>query len=77
MVRNLPAFAKKGRFATMSEVKEEVPERPARQLEPARKTSERFGVCPKTLDAWVRDGILQPPTRIKGRKYYDTDVEPA
>ena len=47
------------------------------KLEPARKTADRFGVCTKTIDRWVEDGILPAPTRIRGRKYFSADVEPA
>jgi DNA-binding transcriptional MerR regulator len=44
--------------------------------EPARKYAERRGVTVKTLDRWVKAGILQPPERIKNRKYFNPDAEP-
>ena len=34
---------------------------------------ERYGVCDKTLDRWVTNGVLPVPTRIRGRKYWRED----
>jgi hypothetical protein len=48
----------------------------APQLESHRKKAERHGVCTKTLDRWVEDGILPEPFRINGRKYWPVHVEP-
>jgi hypothetical protein len=48
----------------------------AKKREPARKKAERHGVCVKTLDRWVEAGILEPPERIRGRKYWRVDAEP-
>jgi MerR HTH family regulatory protein len=42
-----------------------------KRREPWSKLAKRHGVSPRTLDRWVRAGILTPPERIRGRKYGD------
>jgi DNA-binding transcriptional MerR regulator len=41
-----------------------------------RRFAERRGVSTKTLDRWVVLGILPPPERINGRKYWNEETEP-
>jgi hypothetical protein len=48
----------------------------AAQLEPHSKKAARHGVCTRTLDRWVKNGILPAPVRINGRKYWPTDIAP-
>jgi DNA-binding transcriptional MerR regulator len=52
-----------------------MPSSPTR-LEPARKFAERHGVSVKTLDRWVKSGILSPPDKINGRNYHNPDNKP-
>lgn len=60
----------------MPETRNSKTAQPAR-LEPKRKTAERFGVCTKTINRWVEDGILEPPVKINGRDYFDPNSKPA
>jgi hypothetical protein len=46
-------------------------------LEPKRKTAARFGVHVKTIDRWAAAGILEPPTKINGRDYFNRSAKPA
>lgn len=32
------------------------------------------GICTRTLDRWIKAGIVQPPTVINGRKYHDVEA---
>src|SRR5918993_202941 len=49
-------------------------------LSSARISHSRFaklqGVCTRTIDRWVQEGILEQPIRIKGRKYWDPNTRP-
>jgi DNA-binding transcriptional MerR regulator len=36
----------------------------------------RHGVSTRTLDRWVKDGIIAPPEKINNRKYGDATEEP-
>jgi DNA-binding transcriptional MerR regulator len=47
-----------------------------KRLESHRACAERQGVSPRTIDRWVKLGILPAPIRIRGRKYFDADVMP-
>jgi hypothetical protein len=47
-----------------------------RHREPWRAHAERHGVSTRTLDRWVKAGILPPPDVINGRKYADPAVAP-
>jgi hypothetical protein len=56
-------------------------EQPVKQ--PAKKGREawpnkarRHGVSTRTLDRWVVQGKIDPPTKINGRKYGTADEEP-
>jgi hypothetical protein len=50
------------------------------EKKPAQETwrayAERHDVTTRTLDRWVEDGVLPPPTRINGRKYINSNTEP-
>jgi hypothetical protein len=35
-----------------------------------REAAAMYGVCTKTIDRWVEQGILEPPTVINERKYH-------
>ena len=37
----------------------------------ARALQERYGVVDRTLDRWVKAGILPEPMRINHRRYWD------
>jgi len=39
----------------------------------ARALQERYGVVDRTLDRWVKAGILPEPMRINHRRYWDSD----
>jgi DNA-binding transcriptional MerR regulator len=49
---------------------------PRRGLVPQAEKAKRHGVSSKTIDNWVRVGILSEPVRINGRKYHDADEQP-
>jgi DNA-binding transcriptional MerR regulator len=36
-----------------------------------RALQERYSVTDRTIDRWLAAGILPPPMRINGRKYWD------
>ena len=38
--------------------------------------AERNGINIRTLDRWVKDGLVPPPRRINGRKFYDVSTAP-
>jgi hypothetical protein len=50
--------------------------RRTKRRESWRQPAARFGVHPRTLDRWVRAGVLDPPEYIRGRKYGDADAVP-
>jgi len=55
------------------------PPKPKKQkrLESQRAFAERHGVSPRTIDRWVKAGILPAPTAvIRTRKYWDPRIEP-
>jgi hypothetical protein len=47
-----------------------------RRREPWGRHAKRHGVSTKTLDRWVKAGIVDPPEYINGRKYGDPDSSP-
>lgn len=49
---------------------------PQGELIPATPYAQKKGVSPKTLDRWVEQGLIDPPVRINGRKYYRDRVDP-
>jgi DNA-binding transcriptional MerR regulator len=46
-----------------------------RKLTHSKKAAQQ-GVSGRTLDRWVKDGIIPPPERVNKRKYYDADSQP-
>ena len=34
------------------------------------------GVSTRTLDRWVAEGVIDPPERVRRRKYYPEDSQP-
>ena len=48
---------------------------PQGELIPATPYAQKKGVSPKTLDRWVEPGLIDPPVRINGRKYYRDRAE--
>jgi hypothetical protein len=50
--------------------------RQAKGLLSKRGVAENFDICPRTVDRWKALGILRPGKRIRGREYWDDDVEP-
>jgi hypothetical protein len=47
-----------------------------KQKEAWTRKAQRHGVCTRTLDRWVEQGIIDPPIRVRGRKYGNADEEP-
>ena len=45
-------------------------------LEPASKTASRLGCHVKTIDNWVKAGLLDPPIRVQNRKFFPAGVMP-
>jgi predicted site-specific integrase-resolvase len=50
--------------------KERIVERPASALEPTRVIAQRHDVCIRTVERWIEAGLLPPPMKINGRKYW-------
>ena len=50
--------------------KERIVELPAGALDPTRTIAERHQVCIRTIERWTDAGILPPPVRINGRKFW-------
>jgi len=51
-------------------------ENSGKQTEAWPKKAKRHGVCTRTLDRWVEDGIIDAPEYINGRKYGIAGEEP-
>ena len=49
---------------------------PTAHLETHRRIAERFDVSTRTIDRWSEDGVLPEPVRIRGHKYWPSDVKP-
>lgn len=49
---------------------------PSSRLEKRRKYAERQGVSTKTIERWVRKGIVKEPLTINGHHYHDPDDKP-
>lgn len=47
----------------------------ARKLTHTKK-AEQQGVSTRTLDRWVKDGVIDPPERVNRRKYYAENSQP-
>ncbi len=45
-------------------------EREATSLDPTRVVAQRHQVSIRTIERWTDDGILPPPMRINGRKFW-------
>ena len=39
-----------------------------------RNVAERFDVCPRTIERWVKAGILSKPDIINGHWYFDEET---
>jgi hypothetical protein len=50
--------------------------RPAGPLNSTRKLAEQNCVCIRTIERWVDAGILPPPVRINGRKFWPAGTMP-
>jgi hypothetical protein len=37
---------------------------------PAAKLADELGIALRTLDNWVRAGLLPPPVKIRNRRYF-------
>jgi len=49
---------------------------PRISLVTARKIAEANSVSVRTIERWTEDGILPPPVRINGRKFWPADTTP-
>jgi hypothetical protein len=58
----------------MSDIADIEPREQRRESWPAH--ARRHGVSVRTLDRWVAQGILEPPERIRGRKYANPESQP-
>jgi hypothetical protein len=54
----------------MSRKREPAAERESTSLDPTRVIAERHRVCVRTVERWTDAGILPPPVRINGRKFW-------
>lgn len=53
------------------------PKKREKRLESQRAFAERHGVSTRTIDRWVKAGILPAPTAvIRTRKYWDPRIAP-
>jgi DNA-binding transcriptional MerR regulator len=43
---------------------------------PHTKKAQQLGVSTRTLDRWVEMGVIDPPERINGRKFYPENSRP-
>jgi predicted site-specific integrase-resolvase len=46
--------------------------KPKRRLR-TRSLCERYDIVGRTVDRWVEQGILPPPMKINGRRFWDED----
>jgi MerR HTH family regulatory protein len=60
----------------MSVIDQQATENPGKRRESWPAKAKRHGVSTRTLDRWVERGIIDPPQKIRGRKYGDPDAEP-
>ena len=44
------------------------------ELLPARKMRARYSTTDRTILRWEREGVLPPPIKIRGRKYWSKTV---
>jgi hypothetical protein len=50
--------------------------RPTAALNPTRKMAEQNSVSIRTIERWADAGILPPPVRINGRKFWPAGTMP-
>ena len=60
----------------MSVIDQPAEEKSGRRRESWPAKARRHGVSTRTLDRWVDRGIIDPPEKIRGRKYGNLDEEP-
>jgi len=60
----------------MSVLDQPTVETPGKRRESWPAKAKRHGVSTRTLDRWVARGIIDPPEKIRGRKYGNPDEEP-
>jgi DNA-binding transcriptional MerR regulator len=45
------------------------------RLIPARAVARRYGVCLRSIDRWLKKGVIPKPTRtVNGRRYWRLDT---
>ena len=49
---------------------------PVTSLEPARSVAQRLGRSVRTIERWVKAGILPPPMQVRGRNLHRAGVMP-
>jgi hypothetical protein len=49
---------------------------PATSLEPAASVAQRLGRSVRTIERWVKAGILPPPVQVNGRNLHQAGVMP-
>ena len=47
-----------------------------RQLQSASAKAADLGICVKTLDRWIKAGIISKPLVINRRRYFVADEQP-
>jgi hypothetical protein len=52
------------------------PSKEATSLEPARSVAQRLGRSVRTIERWVKAGILPPPMQVRGRNLHRAGVMP-
>ncbi len=50
--------------------REPAAEQEATELDRTKTLAERHQVCIRTIERWTEAGILPPPLRIRGRKFW-------
>ena len=60
----------------MSTEASEVTKRPSIKLHSTRKMAEQNDVSTRTIERWSETGILPPPLRINGRKFWPANTSP-
>ena len=52
------------------------PKQPVTSLEPAAIVAQRLGRSVRTIERWVKAGILTPPMQVNGRNLHRAGVMP-
>ena len=52
-------------------------ERPTGAMISTRLMAERWHVSLRTVERWIEVGVLPPPIRVRGRKYWPEGTAPA